>query len=125
MGRGAPAAKALRHAVACQPTTLRPVANHRARLAPSLGDRPVRPARAGPRTAKHERPAMSHIQNLFSSPLLSVRDHICTIGKGERTPARSGVATHVKLVRRGCFYCHLGARAVLADSSTAYICDVR
>jgi AraC-like DNA-binding protein len=72
---------------------------------------------------------MSHVQLLFASPLITVRDHICTVGKDERTPVRGGGPTVVRLVRRGCFYCHLGTRALLADSAVACIqfegCDYR
>jgi AraC-like DNA-binding protein len=64
---------------------------------------------------------MSHTASLFSSPLVAVRDHVCTVARGEPTPVRGGGTTYVRLVRRGCFYCCLGARTVLADPTVGYI----
>lgn len=62
---------------------------------------------------------MPQIELLFASPLLQVRDHRCTAARGPAGPRRGGDRTQLRLVRRGCFRCHLGSRSLLADASVA------
>jgi AraC family transcriptional regulator len=66
---------------------------------------------------------MSHVAAVFASPLISVRNARCTSDKSGLGPTKGGMATHLALVRRGCFHYQLGSRSLLADSSLAYIYD--
>lgn len=66
---------------------------------------------------------MSHVASIFASPLVQVKDSLCTSGRSGRGAPSGGGGTHVALVRRGCFEYHLGARTYFADSCKAFIYD--
>lgn len=66
---------------------------------------------------------MSHVASLYSSPLLEVRDSLCTRGKSGRGGLSGGDRSHVALVRRGCFEYHLGSNTYFADACKAFIYD--
>jgi AraC family transcriptional regulator len=66
---------------------------------------------------------MSHVASLYSSPLLEVRDSLCTRGKSGRGGPSGGGGSHVALVRRGCFEYHLGSHTYFADACKAFIYD--
>lgn len=66
---------------------------------------------------------MSHVSILFASPVLEVRDAICTMGKSGKSTPRGGGGSHIAFIRRGCFDYHLGARSYFADNCKALIYD--
>jgi AraC family transcriptional regulator len=66
---------------------------------------------------------MSHVASVFASPLISVRNAMCTSDKSGLGPTKGGMGTHLALIRRGCFHYQMGSRSLLADSSLAYIYD--
>jgi AraC-like DNA-binding protein len=66
---------------------------------------------------------MAHVHTLFASPLVQVKDSLCTSGRSGRGGPSGGDVTHVALVRRGCFEYHLGSRSYFADSCRAFIYD--